>query len=438
MLALSVTVELLTYNVNSRILTTSSVTGGRMEAPVPRVAQPVDGLSTSSRWLAPVLLAMIASAVSQGFVRFTYAFVLPAMKDDVLGSYSAAGLLGAVNLGSYLVAVLAMTALANRFESSLLVKVGLTGCAAGMLMIAVAPGVWALVLGMALAGSMSAAVWIPVSGIVAACAPPSRRGFAYGLMIMGIGLSVAVSGLLTGVVQEAQGADAWRGVWALEAGLAGIILVIVAIGLKPVSTGPEVVLRGWRHVRTEVASVRICLAYGVYGLGFSIYVHYLIAALQELGNLSSTTANSAYSALGLTSIAGAILLGRISDRWHRSHTLGAAMAITGTCAAVVTLTTNPWVLTASVTIYGLVMTGIGVVLAAYLSDELPAPDVSTMFGVATLALATAQFLAPPAGGWLTDVTGSFTVTYLVSAAAGLTAGAVAWFLPSSRAAVRRH
>src|SRR5215211_6822685 len=42
-----------------------------------------DGQTT--RWLAPVLLAMAASGVSQGFVRFTYPFVLPAMRQDVLG-----------------------------------------------------------------------------------------------------------------------------------------------------------------------------------------------------------------------------------------------------------------------------------------------------------------------------------------------------------------
>lgn len=391
-----------------------------------------DVLASQPSWLRPVLLAMAASAVSQGFVRFTYAFVLPAMTEDVLGSYSAAGLLGAVNLGSYVVAVLAMTALSRRFESTTLVKVGLVGCTAGLFLMSIAPGVWMLVLGMALAGGFSAAVWIPVSGIVAACAPTHRRGLAYGLMVMGIGLSVALSGLVTGLVQRTGGVLAWRPVWAIEGGLALLVLGVVLVGMKPVGRKPDVVLRGLRHVRGEVAAARICLSYGIYGMGFSLYVHYLIAALQDLGSMSSAAANTTYSLLGLSSIVGAILVGRISDRWHRSRTMGAAMAVTGLCAGVVTFTSSPWVLVASVILFGLMMTGIGVVLVAYLSDELPAEDVATMFGLATLCLALAQFLAPPAGGWLADQAGSFGPTYLVSAVGGLVSGLIAWSLPSRR------
>jgi MFS family permease len=391
-----------------------------------------DLLTPAPRWLGPVLLAMAASAVSQGFVRFTLAFVLPAMKEDVLGSYSAAGLLGAVNLGSYFVAVLGMTTLAGRVESTLLVKIGLAGCTAGLMLMAVAPGTWALVAGMALAGGSSAAVWIPVSGIVAACAPEHRRGFAYGLMVMGVGLSVAVSGLVTGLVQHVDDALAWRPVWAIEGVVALLILLLVTIGLKPVGREPSVILRRLRHVRKDVAAVRICLSYGIYGVGFSLYVHFLIAALQDLGQMTSGSANTTYSVLGLSSIVGAVLVGRISDRWHRSRTLGVTMAVTGLCAGVVTLTTNPWVLVASVALFGLVMTGIGVVLVAYLSDELPVTDVATMFGLATLCLALAQFVAPPAGGWLADQAGSFGPTYLVSAAAGVVSGLIAWTLPTRR------
>lgn len=393
---------------------------------------PVTTLRTEPRaWLAPVLLAMAASAVSQGFVRFTYGFVLPAMKEDLLGSYSVAGLLGAVNLGSYVLAVVMMTVLAPRVESTLLVKLGLAGCTAGLLVVALAPNTWVLAAGMALAGFTSAAVWIPVSGIVAACAPAAKRGLAYGLMIMGIGLSIALSGLLTSLAQRAGGLMAWREVWAVEAGISFAILVLVTVGLRPVGRA-EVALRSLRNLRTEVAAIRICLAYGMYGVGFSLYVHYLVAALHDLGGMSNGDANRAYSLLGIASIFGAILLGRASDRWHRTRTLSLAMAVTGVSALVVTLTTSTWVLTLSVVVFGLVMTGIGVILAAYLSDELEPADVATMFGVATLALAVAQFLAPPAGGWLADHTGSFSATYLVSALAGVVSGAIAWTLPSSR------
>lgn len=320
-------------------------------------------------WLGAVLLVMAASAVSQGFARFTYAFVLPAMKEDLLGSYGAAGLLGAANLGSYVVAVLVITTTSPRVEPTRLVKAGLAGVCAGLLMMAVAPGPWALAVGMVLTGASGAAVWIPASGIVAACAPVERRGLAYGLMIMGIGVTIALSGLMTGVVQDLRGVTAWREVWAVVAVLSVVILVIVTVGLKPTGRPPEAAARGLRSLRAEIPTARVFWAYGLYGVGFSIYVHYLVAALRDLGGLSSADANLAYSLLGIASIFGAVLLGRLSDHWHRSHTLGLAMAVSGACALALTATTNPWLLTGSVVLFGLVMTGIGSVLAAYLSPD---------------------------------------------------------------------
>ena len=37
---------------------------------------------STTAWLVPVLVGMAATMVSQGFARFTYAFVLPAMKPE--------------------------------------------------------------------------------------------------------------------------------------------------------------------------------------------------------------------------------------------------------------------------------------------------------------------------------------------------------------------
>lgn len=396
-------------------------------------AAPASSSRSTASWLVPVLLAMAASAVSQGFVRFTYAFVLPAMKEDLLGSYGAAGMLGAVNLGAYVLAVMVVTSIAPRVESTRLIKVGLAACAVGMLGLGLAPNVPVLVLSMAVIGGCSAAVWIPVSGVVAACAPVEKRGLAYGLMIMGIGLSIGVSGLLTHLVQQAGGATAWRQVWLVEGGVALVILALVVVGLRPAGTSHAGTgVRGTRHLRGHIALRRLYVSYGLYGVGFSIYVHYLIAALHDTGGMSFAEANRAYSLLGIASIFGAILLGRISDHLNRGRTLGTAMTTTGLCALVVTLTQNTVALTVSVVCFGLVMTGIGVVLAAYLSDVLEPHDVATVFGGATVALAVAQFLAPPAAGWLTDVTGSFTATYLLAGGAGVVSGLVAWSLPPRR------
>lgn len=382
-------------------------------------------------WLGTVLLVMAASAISQGFARFTYAFVLPAMTDDVLGSYGAAGLLGAANLGAYTLAVLVMTARPPRADPATVIKAGLALSCVGMLVMTCGTRPWMLVGGMALAGVSGALIWLPASAIVAGAAPAHRRGLAYGLMIMGIGATITVSGLLTELVQGLRGDGAWREVWAAVAVLSFVVLVLVGFGLRPVRAPVEVASRGLRGLRGGFPLARLCWAYGLYGIGFSIFVNYLIAALRDAG-MTSAQANQAYSILGLTSIVSAVLLGRLSDHWHRSRTLGAAVVVTGLCAAATTVTDQPVVLTAVVALFGLMMTGIGSVLGAYLSDELSPGEVSAVFGAATLALAGAQFVAPPAGGWLADHTGSFVATYLVAGATAVVGGVLAATLPSTR------
>ena len=49
-----------------------------------------------------VVLVMAGACVAQAFGRFTYGVLLPAVRDDMLGSNRAAGLLGTVNVAAYL------------------------------------------------------------------------------------------------------------------------------------------------------------------------------------------------------------------------------------------------------------------------------------------------------------------------------------------------
>ncbi len=157
------------------------------------------------------------------------------MKEDLLGSYGAAGLLGAANLGAYTAAVLVITARPPRADPSNVIKVGLAGSCAGLVLMTVATAPWMLLVGMCVLGACGALIWLPASGIVAATAPEERRGLAYGLMIMGVGLGITLSGLLTGAVQALRGEDAWREVWAAVTVIA--LLVLLTVGVAAARVG---------------------------------------------------------------------------------------------------------------------------------------------------------------------------------------------------------
>jgi MFS family permease len=384
---------------------------------------------------------MVSAAVSQGFVRFTFSYVLPAMTGDILGSYSLAGLFSAANLGGYLAGVIVVTSLAHRVESTRLLKAGLALTVAGVLLVAVAPRTPVLFLGMGMAGLFSAGVWIPIPAIVAAHVPRRHRGVAFGLATAGSGAGLALTGPMVTLVQRAFGEGAWRQVWGLEVAISLVILILQLLFLKPGRAAPVAAdrLRRRMPLRTVLPGADVLLvAYFLYGFGFSLYTNYLIAALQEDLGFAPAAATGMFSLLGLASMFGGVVGGRVSDVWGRRGTLAVMMILIGLLAMVVPL---GWggVLHLSAFAYGLIMMGIGTVLVAYLGDVLGPQEIGTAFGVATMSLGLAQLAAPPLGGWLADRTGSFDIVFHVACGSGILAGVAICFLPGTgRAVVRRR
>lgn len=387
------------------------------------------------RWIWPVLLLMCAPAVSQGFVRFVFGFVMPDMTRDVLGSYSVAGLFSATNLGGYLVGVLLLTSLSHRFESTRLLKTGLALTGVGLAVVALAPSTPLLFVGMGMAGLCSAMVWIPLPSIVAGHVPPRHRGLGFGIATAGIGVSIALTSPAVTLVHRVFGSGEWRPVWALGAAGALVVLILYLVLLAPVRTDTAGPSPSGAPQRGFPGRGRLLLSYFLYGVSFVLYTNYLIVALRQDLDFTPTGAAQVFSLLGVASIVGGAVGGRVSDWFGRRSVMAISMVSVGLLALVVPL---GWGGAAAVSAfcYGLLMTAVGTVLVAYLSDVLDPRWMGTAFGSATVSLGLAQLLAPPVGGWLADVTGSFAVVFHLACGAGVLAGLVAAFLPGTSAGRR--
>jgi MFS family permease len=133
-----------------------------------------DGSASGPRVLLPVLV--VAAAVAQGFGRFGYALLLPALNADLVHSYAVAGLLGTLNLTAYLAGTLLVSLTAGRLAPATSVRLGLLLTTAGLSVLALAPSVPVLVVGMGLAGFGGAMIWVPAPGIAGSAVHVSRRG----------------------------------------------------------------------------------------------------------------------------------------------------------------------------------------------------------------------------------------------------------------------
>jgi predicted MFS family arabinose efflux permease len=366
-------------------------------------------------WLV-IAASSAVLAISSGFGRFSYGLLLPAMERTSLGSFGRAGWLGTVNLAAYLVGVAVINALGGRVPAIALVRGGLLGTAAGLGLLAVAPSYTLLVAAMALVGLASAGVWIPMTGIIAACVAPARRGVALGFTVAGSGLGVVAADLIATLVGGRFGPGSWRVVFGVEAALGVVVLaaVVVAIPSRPSEVvATPTLARAFRHLADRRA---VLVTYGAFGLGYVIYTTYLVASLERAGGLAPRVAGGAFALLGATSVVGGVALGHLSDRFGRRGTLFASQVCLVGCSLALP-TSSLWVALASAGAFGVLMSGVGATVVAHLADSMEPRQVPAVFGILTVAFGTAQCVGPLLGGFLIDRTGGFRAAFVTAAAA---------------------
>ncbi|MPY96374.1 MAG: MFS transporter, partial [Acidimicrobiia bacterium] len=368
------------------------------------------------RWRV-VLVAMACAGVSQAFGRFSYSLLLTDVRDDLGISNTVAGTLGSANLAAYLVGTLVVSVVVGRAGLSRTTRIGVTGVAAGLLLLSWGPSVpWAFV-GLVTTGLFGAAVWITAPGLATAGLDPSRRGTAIGIVGTGIGLGIVATSVLEATVGEGN----WRSVYRIEAAVAVVVAVLALVTMRggaPVSSG----LAGLAAVRQVPRWRPLLWTYGLFAMSMSLFMTFLVAVLEEDAGWSSSSAALAFTALGVGTVVGGALFGPMSDRWGRPRVLALALTVVAVTAVVVPTGSRPWAILASFA-FGAAFTGVPTTVAARISDHVRAESFGAAFGVATLAFGAGLTVGPQLGGVLGDVTGSFRPGFAVAAVCAA-AGAV--------------
>jgi predicted MFS family arabinose efflux permease len=246
--------------------------------------------------------------------------------------------------------------------------------------------------------------------------PPERRGIAMGMVSAGIGSGIFLTSQMAALLRLAGGDGTWRALYAVEAGIGLLALLAVHRWLvdDPEAAGPARV--GLDVVRRIPGWFGLTVAYASFGLGYSIFINYFVAALEDDAGFSPAHAAFSYSALGVAVIGGGLVLGRLSDRRGRRPVLAGGMAVLGTTAFAPIVGVEPVVTIAALS-FGLCFAGVPAVIAAAVRDDLDPRSFGAAFGALTLAFGVGQVLGPQIGGSIAEATGSFDVAFMVSAGA---------------------
>jgi predicted MFS family arabinose efflux permease len=194
--------------------------------------------------------------------------------------------------------------------------------------------------------------------------------------------------------------------------LLGLFLVLHR-GEKPGTSAkvPVSVLTTVPHWRS------ITLAFVVFGITYSLFFYFLPAQLVASG-WSGSTARWMFALLGLASIFGGVVFGRISDRLSRPTTMGFGFVLMAT-APLLVLVDNGVVVVIGVFAFGLCIAGVPTTIGAMLADALDSRAFVTAFGTITFAFGTAQLFGPPFAGWVGERTGSFQIPFITASVVAL-------------------
>lgn len=381
-----------------------------------------------------VILVGIGAAVAQSFGRFTYGVLLPAVTDDLGISETVAGSLGTINVGAYLFGTIVVAAATSRYRLLDVMRVGFLFSATGLLLSAIAPDEWVLGVAMFASGLGGALIWIPTPVIAADALAPERRGLAIGLMSSGIGLGIVFTGQLSSWVRSTFGDESWRRVYAIEAVIGLVVFVAILLFLehhqeKP--SGQRAGVGGFQVLRRMRGWSALTLAYTSYGFTYLLIVAFLTSRLEKDSGWSGSRASLAFTLFGLAVIVGGPIFINIARRTGPRIALALAFSIwSGLALAIL----PGWfgLTVASAIGLGAVFAGIPALITLYVVSNTSTEDFGPSFAAATLAFGVAQMLSPQVGGLLADLTGSFTLVFVLSAIFALTGTAAALRLPAAR------
>ncbi len=392
------------------------------------VARAGQGSGRDRRAVLVVLVTAAAACVSQAFGRFTYSLLFTDVRDDLGLSNTVAGALGSANLGAYLVGSLVVGLLVGRLGLARTLAVGICGSTLSLAVLSWGPSLPVVFPAVTAAGFFGAFVWITGPGLATAAVGPARRGMAVGVIGIGIGVGIVAASLLA----SATGVDGWRHVYRVEA-LAGVgVAVAVVIGLRTELRQRVIVPSGGAGGRRSGMGAitgmpgwaGLLTAYALFAWALTSFVTFTVAVLDEDAGWTRGQAATAFTALGVGTVAGGPVFGPLSDRFGRGRALAVAFAVIVVAAVMLPLGLRPWSLVAAFA-FGMAFTGVPTTVTARVSDAIPPERFGAAYSAATLAFGAGLLIGPQLGGVLADRTGSFRPVFGVVVACGVAGGALA-------------
>ena len=379
----------------------------------------------NARALVSAIALALAAAVSLGLARFSYALLLPLMRDDLGWSYTTAGAMNTVNAAGYLVGALLMPLALRRWSARRLLLCGGFGAAALLIAHGAVTGDAALYALRLLTGVASAATFVAgglLTARLASQGDAQAAGLVLGLYYGGIGIGIVASALLVPLIGERHAAHAWQGAWIALGVAAAIATALTGAATRAIDQRPAAATaRGHFDWPRFVYGL---VGYFLFGLGYIGYMTFVVALLREQ-RLGATTITAFYALLGLAAIASSWLWAGLLQRERGGGAMRLLCALVALATLLPVLSAHPLAVFASGLLFGAVFVSVVASTTALVRHNAPPAAWPAGISLFTIMFAAGQIVGPTLVGWVADG-GGLTRGLACSAAVLLVGALAAW------------
>lgn len=395
-------------------------------SPDRRTAAPRAASSLNRPWLVLTGLCL-GVCVTNGFARFGYGLILPAMQVDLGWNYTQAGWLNTANALGYVAGAVLTMLLISRVGPSRLFVIGLVTTTIALLATGLNAGLWWQTLWRGLAGFLGAMSFSTAGALTTFLFPndPRRTALAIALLFGsggGVGIILAGAGLPLFLAQA--GPQAWPWAWVLI-GLTSLSFVPLGIWAARQLRASAPALKGlpvlpYGKMLGEFAG------YAGFGLGYIVYLTFLGAWMVEAG-ASPMLAAGVWVLVGTSISASPFLWRGILER--KASGLPLALILMGISAGTVLPVYIPGGLglVASALLFGGCVFMAPGAVTSFARHNLPAESWGGAIAVFTVVFAIAQTIGPIAAGWIGDVRGDLSGSLYAASVVLLIGGILAAF-----------
>jgi predicted MFS family arabinose efflux permease len=355
--------------------------------------------------MSAAFIFAIAIAVVNGFGRFAYALLLPVMRDDLHWDYALSGWLNTANSFGYGLGALGGLFLLAKLRPASLFIFGLGITVLTLFLCGFTRDLPLMMIWRFVSGIGSAWVFACGGALVAAyySQDAQRSAAAIAIFYAGGGLGILLSGLFMFPVLSHFWN--WPAGWLVLGGVGLLFSLWPALLAFNVDKKGQAQTSRWSNEPVQWRALRpILIAYFLFGVGYIVYLTFVIAWLREM-QLGLQASLWVWSVMGIAAIASGFVWRPIMSGWPPTRTFALSCLCTAAGTALPIFSHSLAGLLASAVLVGGSFFMAPGAMMALARVNLPQAVWAKAMNLFTFVFAIGQGLGPVLAGWIADSAG---------------------------------